>query len=134
MRERRGVDGNVEFNILIDGGEGDIRGFDGAVRGELDRFEGCSVAAREEGLCVRVTVRCPESVSDDVRKVVDRTLIALGISDACRGKITDVLAEGDGDPVFYPRYGRGGDSGSYDRSGGGDDDVGFCGGRACSTC
>lgn len=103
----------MEFKIPIEGGEGGTGGLDRAIRDGLDRLEGCSVAARDDGLCTWVVVRCSEGVSDEVRGVIDEALDASGVRDACRREITDVLAEGDGDPVFYPRPGRGGRGGGY---------------------
>ena len=52
--------------------------------------------------------RYPENVGDEVVKTVRAVLNEEGFGCEFRDAVRDVLAEGDGEPAFYPRPSRGG--------------------------
>ena len=123
MKERRDGGGGVEFKFPLDTGskegESNVAMVTGAIREGLEAIHSTHVSTRPDALCTWVTVKCPEGVSDEVKRLIDEKLWEVGVVDPCRGAIRDVLVEGDGDPVFYPRSGRGGRFGGGGSSGDG---------------
>jgi hypothetical protein len=116
MRERRDGAGGVKFsfpleNSSVGGGEDMVANVSSSIRDGLGDTEACYVSVQPDAFCTWVTARCPENVSAQARAMIEMTLENYGLADTCREAVRDVLEEGEGDPVFYPRTGGRGSSG-----------------------